>query len=74
MTVDLGIVVIKIREYILSRGFIYLFIMLKYYFGIPSRSSLPDVLADSYLDTTIYDCWPRSISIECREVRGKERL
>ena len=62
VTVDLGIIVTKIREYITSRGFIR-FVMYKYYFGESGRSSLPDVLADSCLDTTISDRWPQSISI-----------
>ena len=69
--VDLCIVIFKIREYISSRGF-FRFVMLKYYFGICGRSSLSDVLADSYLDITISDRWYQSISIECREVRKRK--
>ena len=70
-TVDLGIIVAKMCEHILFHGG-FRFVMLKYYFGISGRSSLPDVLADSYLDTTISDRWPQSISFECREIRKRK--
>ena len=46
--------------------------MLKYYFGISGRSSLPDVLTDSYLDTTISGRWSQSISFGCREIRNRK--
>ena len=49
------------------------FVIDKYYFGEFGRSLLPDVLANSYLDTTICDRWLHSVSIECREVRKMKR-
>ena len=70
-TVDLGIVVSNIREYISSHeGF--RFVMQKYYFGASSRSDLPDVLANSYLDTTNFDRLPQSLSFKCREIWKKK--
>ena len=70
-TVDLGVIVAKIREYISSYGF-FQFVMLKYYFGTSSFSSLPDILADSYLDTIISDRWLQSLSFECREIQKRK--
>ena len=61
----------KIREYILYHG-IFRFVMQKYYFGVTGRSDFPDVLANSYLDTTYFECWPQSISFDCREVRKRK--
>ena len=70
-TVDLGVVMDNMREYVLSHVS-FRFIMLKYYFDISGRSLLPDVLAHSYLDTTISGRWPQSISFECREIRKRK--
>ena len=53
-----GTVKANMREYISSHGG-FLFVILKYYFGKSDRSSLPDILADSYQDTTISDRWPQ---------------
>ena len=64
-TVDLGIVVSKMREYISSHGG-FRFTMQKDYFGLSGRSDLPDVLANSYLDKTEFDRWSQSISFEYR--------
>ena len=51
-TGDLSVVVTKMRKYIESNvGFRY--IPMKQYFCESSRGSLPGVLANSYLDTTI---------------------
>ena len=61
------IVVTKMREYITSHGD-FRFIINKYYFGESSRSSLPGVPFNSYLDTTICDRWSQSLSIEYREI------
>ena len=66
-TVDLGIVINKIRAYISSiEGF--RFAMRKYYFGLSGRSNSPDVLANSYLNKNEFDRWPQSIPFECREI------
>ena len=43
--------------------------MQKYYFGVSGRSDVPDVLANSYLDTTYFERWSQSISFDYREVR-----
>ena len=56
-TVDVGVVMSNMREYVLSHVS-FRFVMLKYYFDISGRSFLPDVLAHSYLDTTISGRWP----------------
>ena len=42
--------------------------MKNYCFGVSGRSNLPDVFANSYLDTTDFDRWPQSISFEFREI------
>ena len=70
-TVDLGIVVTKMRDYISSHRD-FRFTMRKYYFGLSGRSDLPDVPANSYLDTNEFDRWPQSISFECREIRKRK--
>ena len=59
------------REYIISHGD-FRFIINKYYFDESSRSSLPGVLFNLYLDTTICDRWPQSISIEHREIWNRK--
>ena len=64
-TFDLGIIVSKMRQYISSHcGF--RFVIQKYYFGVSGRSDVPDVLADSYLDTTSFERWSQSIIFDCR--------
>ena len=70
-TVDLGIVVFKIRKYISSHG-IFWFVIRKYYFDLSGRSDLSDVLANSYLNTTEFDRWPQSITFECKEICKKK--
>ena len=70
-TVDLGIVVSKIREYISSHGGFW-FVIRKYYFDLSGRSDLSDVLANSYLNTTEFDRWPQSITFECKEICKKK--
>ena len=42
------------REDISSNG-VFRFIMRNNYFGLSGRSDLPDMLANSYLDTTEFD-------------------
>ena len=59
------------REYIISHGD-FRFIINKYYFDESSRSSLPGVLFNLYLDTTICDRWSQSISIEHREIWNRK--
>jgi len=70
-TVDLGIVVTKIREYISFHGG-FRFAMRKCYFGLSGRSDLPGVLANSYLDKNEFDRWPQLISFECREIQKRK--
>ena len=67
----MGIVVTKMREYITSHGD-FRFIINKYYFGESGRSSIPDILLNSYLDNNSCDHWPQSISIECREIQKRK--
>ena len=67
----MGIVSTKMREYIISHGG-FRFIINKYYFGESSRTSLPGVLFNLYLDTTICDRWSQSISIEHREIWNRK--
>ena len=69
-TVDLSIVVSKMREYISSHGG-FRFTMQKDYFGLSGCSDLPDLLVNSYLDKTEFDRWPQSISFEYREIRKR---
>ena len=70
-TLDLGIIVSKMRQYIFSHG-VFRFVMQKYYFGVTGRSDVPDVLANSYLDTTYFERWPQSIPFDCREIRKRK--
>ena len=70
-TFDLGIIVSKMRQYISSNGG-FRFVMQKYYFGVSGRSDIPDVLANSCLDTSYFESWPQSISFDCREVRERK--
>ena len=72
-TVDLDIVVTKMRDYVSSHGG-FRFAMRKYYFGLSGRIDLPDVPANSSLDTNEFDRWPQSISFECREIRKRKDL
>ena len=67
-TYDLGIIVSRMRQYIFFHGG-FRFVMQMYYFGGSGRSDVPDVLANSYLDTTYFERWPQSISFDCREIR-----
>ena len=53
-TFDLGNIVSNMREYISSHGS-FRFVMKKYYVGVSSRSDIPDVLANLYLDTTYFE-------------------
>ena len=62
----------KIREYISSRGG-FRFVTLKYYFDVSGRSSIFDVLVDSYLDTTISDRWPSQFQLSA-ERSGKRKV
>ena len=55
-TFDLGIILSKMRQYISSNGG-FRFVMQKYYFGVSGRSDVPDVFANSYLDTTYFERW-----------------
>ena len=52
-TIDLGIIVSKMRQYISSHGG-FRFVMRNHYFGVSGRSDVPDVLASSCLDTTYF--------------------
>ena len=67
----MGIIVSKMREYISSHGS-FRFAMQKYYFSVSSSSDIPDVLANSYLDTTYFERWPQLFSFDCREVRKRK--
>ena len=49
-------VVTKLRKYAESNGS-FRCVPVKHCFGDSSRSSLPDVLANSYQDITICPCW-----------------
>ena len=46
----------KMHDYISSHDS-FRFVMQKYYFGLSGRSDIPDVLANSYLDTTYFERW-----------------
>ena len=70
-TFDFVIIVSKMREYISSHGG-FRFVIQKYYFGVSSRSDVPDVIANSYLDTTYFERWSQSISFDYREVRKRK--
>ena len=59
------------REYISSHGS-FRFDIQKYYFGVSGRSDIPDVLANSCLDTSYFERWSQSISFDCREVRERK--
>ena len=50
-TIDLGIIVSKMRQYISSHGG-FRFVTRNHYFGVSGRSDVPGVLASSCLDTT----------------------
>ena len=50
-TYHLGFIVSRMRQYISSHGG-FRFVMQSYFFGRSGRSHVPDVLANSYLDTT----------------------
>ena len=50
---DLGIIVSKMRGYISSHGD-FRVVTQKCYFGVSGRSDVPDVFANSYLDTTYF--------------------
>ena len=71
-TVDLGIIVTQMRRYVSSHGG-FRFTMRKYYFGLSSRSDLPDVLANSFLDKNEFDRWFQSIYLSA-ERSGKEKV
>ena len=58
-------------QYISSHGG-FRFVMQKYYFGVTGRSDVPNVIANSYLNTTYFERWPQSISFDCREVRKRK--
>ena len=52
-TIDLGIIVSKMRQYISSHGD-FRFVTRYHYFGVSGRSHVPDVLASLFLDTTYF--------------------
>ena len=47
------------------------YVSVKHNFSNSSHGSLPDVLDNLYLDTTICPRWPQYFSFECREVRER---
>ena len=59
------------RKYKSSHGG-FCFTIRKYYFDLSSRSDLPDVLANTYLDKTKFDRCPQSISFEFREIQKRK--
>ena len=70
-TVDLGIIVTKMCEYISYHGD-FRFAMRKYYFSLSDCSDLPDVLANSYLGLNEFYRWPQSILFECKEIQKRK--
>ena len=67
----MSVIVAKIRKHVGSNGFCCC-VPVKDNIGECSRGSLPGVLDNSYLGTTITSRWSQSFSFECKEVRNRK--
>ena len=70
-TLELSVIVTKMRRYVKSNGGFW-YGSIRRYVGHTGRVSLPDLLANSHLNTAICHRWSQPVIFECREVQKRK--